>query len=94
MSVSQRDKIKQITRKYIGLATLEQASRDTGSVITRQQMWLYKSGRQRPTAETCTAILKSPKSTPAARDWARECLTVVLPDAEVTVNEPEIDRVS
>jgi len=85
----QREKIKQITKKFVGSSTLDQAARDTGNVITRQQIWLYKAEGQLPKPETCTEILKSPKSTAKARDWARECLTVVLPDVTVTVGEPD-----
>lgn len=89
MSVSQREKIKQITKSFIGSNALEQAARDTGGVITRQQIWLYKSEGQLPKPETCTEIIKSPRATAEAKAWARKCLAVVLPDVTVTVSEPE-----
>ncbi|HSW63812.1 MAG TPA: hypothetical protein VLH56_10980 [Dissulfurispiraceae bacterium] len=85
-----RDKLIEITRKHLEGRTLEKFAASLGIPSSKQQVWMWKSGKQAPDTLTLFRVIASPTAEAWARAWAGECLSVIQSDRE-SKDTPEPD---
>jgi len=85
-----KSRISEITRRFLGEMTLEAFATSLGINANRQMVWNWKEGAQAPAVFTLFRVISSASSTPAAKAWAGECLSVFHSDG--LVMETDLDK--
>jgi len=86
--------IPEITRRYLSNKSLEEFVRGLGIEASKQMVWYWKMGRQKPRALTLFRIQASPRAENWAKQFATECVAALQREGEVLETEPdkEIER--
>ena len=82
--------IVEITNRYLSGKTLEEFAQELGIEASKQMVWYWKEGRQKPSAITLFRIQASPRAAEWAKQFAVECLAVL--QAEGQVLEADVDK--
>lgn len=87
-----REKVKEITRRFLDGKTMEQFAFDLRIPgMSRQTVWTWKSGARVPSAETLLRVIDSPRAASWAKEWAGECLAALRqPEPELSIPSPDI----
>lgn len=86
------EQIADITKRYLSEKTLEKFARGLGIDASKQMVWYWKMGRQKPHPITLFRIQGSPKAAPWAKEFARECLEALRHNGEIL--EADLDKES
>ncbi len=66
--------IPEITKNYLAHKSLEEFAQGLGIECSRQMVWYWKEGKQKPSLGTLFKVQMSLSAEIWAREWARECL--------------------
>ena len=69
--------IPEITKKYTQKKNVSRFAADLGINASRQMVSMWVNGKQEPSILTLIRVIGSDKSTPEAREWARECINAL-----------------